>query len=71
MTKLEFDEGSLSAVIGLYTIIHFKCEEQIQMIANISRWLKPGGRLLMNFEPEPIEGEAWGTWLDEKGHILQ
>lgn len=71
MTKLNFPEESLSAIIGLYTIIHLRPSEQLEMIAKFWSWLKKGGRLMMNFEHEPVEAEVWGDWLDKKRRLLQ
>lgn len=71
MTQLQVSDNSLMAIIGLYTIIHLNPEEQFEMIARFSKWLKPSGRVLINFEKDFTDKEVWGDWLDEKGRLVQ
>lgn len=71
MTKLTFPTESLSAIIGLYTIIHLRPAEQMEMLARFWLWLSKGGRLMLNFETEPVHAEVWGDWLDKKRRLLQ
>lgn len=40
MTKLDFPDESLDAVIAMYSLIHLPREEQELMIRRIARWLK-------------------------------
>ena len=70
MTKLEFEAGSLSAVVALYSIIHLPQDEQREMVRNIGNWLKPGGMLLANFSTEEMSGNTDDSWLHEKGWMF-
>ncbi|CAM1508812.1 Fc.00g025510.m01.CDS01 [Cosmosporella sp. VM-42] len=67
MMQLEFPEASLDAVVGLYTIIHLPREEQAEMVVRISRWLKLGGHVLINFTCSADEATVNPNWLVEKG----
>ncbi|KAI6087141.1 methyltransferase domain-containing protein [Hypoxylon rubiginosum] len=67
MTKLEFPDGSLDAVVAFYSIIHLPREEQTEMIGKIARWLKPGGYFLANFSQGEAESVVMDKWLGEKG----
>lgn len=70
MTKITSEDGSLTAVIALYSIIHLEREEQVEMLHRIHRWLEPGGCLLANFSGEDSEGQVADGWLHEKGWIF-
>lgn len=70
MTKLSFPDESQDAVIGLYSIIHLPQAEQIAILRNINKWLKPGGCLLANFSGEASSGVTNEKWLDEKGWMF-
>lgn len=67
MTKLTFDEGSFSAVAGLYSIIHLPPGEQVALVKQIYGWLEPGGVLVANFAAEKDDGKVMEKWLGEGG----
>lgn len=46
MTALDFPDGQFDAVAAFYSILHVPRAEQPALIANIARWLKPGGLFL-------------------------
>lgn len=66
MTRLTFADGSLTAVVALYSIIHLARDEQADMLAKIAGWLEPGGVLLATFNLEDTAG-TMENWLHEKG----
>lgn len=70
MTELSFADGSLTAVVALYSIIHLARDEQAAMLPKIARWLEPGGCLLANFSLTDTEGSVAETWLHEKGWMF-
>ena len=59
MTKVVFDKGRFDAVVALYSVIHVPIGEQEALFRNISRWLVPGGQLLVT-----VGHEAW-TGVEE------
>lgn len=66
MTALDFPEGSLDAVVAMYSLIHLPLAEQTAMLAKTARWLRPGrGLLLANFSAEAVEGKVLEHWLGE------
>ncbi|KAH8650163.1 methyltransferase [Xylariales sp. PMI_506] len=67
MAALSFPDGSLDAVVGMYSIIHLPLGEQEQLLARIAGWLRPGGYLLANFSEAAIDGVVNEKWLHEKG----
>lgn len=71
MTKLEFDEGSFTAVVALYTFLHLPRDEQVGMFRKTALWLKPGGYLLCNFANEEIPGRVHDKWLDDRGWMYE
>ena len=66
MLALAFPHSSFSAVVGMYSIIHLPISEQIQLLRNITKWLKPGGFLLANFSASEMHGSTEKKWLGEK-----
>jgi SAM-dependent methyltransferase len=46
MTTVDFEPGSLDAVVSLYAVIHVPLPEQRRLFERIHRWLRPGGLLL-------------------------
>jgi SAM-dependent methyltransferase len=44
--RVQFDPGSFDAVVCLYALIHMDLEVQPRLLADIGRWLRPGGWLL-------------------------
>ncbi|KAF5965241.1 sterol 24-C-methyltransferase [Fusarium coicis] len=70
MMKLEFEPGSLTAVVALYSIIHLQQEEQREIIQRIGRWLAPGGVFLSTFGTDEASDIIDENWLDEKGWMF-
>lgn len=66
MTRLDLADGSLSALIAWYSIIHVPDEAIGTVLAGFRRVLRPGGLLLLGFHvgeaapPEPQEMD--GNW---------
>lgn len=71
MMDLAFDDGSLTAVIALYSLLHLPQAEQAEMLGRIAGWLEPGGCLLANFVSAETEGFVMEDWLEhEKGWMF-
>lgn len=70
MTKLSYGDGSLTAVVALYSLIHLHQDEQTSMLNKISTWLTPGGCLLANFALEEASNVIMEDWLHEKGWMF-
>lgn len=70
MTQLTFPDGSLDAVVAMYSIIHLPREEQTEMVNKISRWLRPGGHMLVNFTSVADEANINPDWLADKGWMF-
>jgi ubiquinone/menaquinone biosynthesis C-methylase UbiE len=47
MTELELSEGMFEAVVSIYALNHVPRAELAPLLGRISRWLKPGGRLVV------------------------
>jgi ubiquinone/menaquinone biosynthesis C-methylase UbiE len=62
-TTVRFPDGSFDAVVCLYALIHIPLAEQPPLLANVARWLRPGGSLLCT-----TGNTAWtggeDNWLD-------
>ncbi|OWP01106.1 methyltransferase [Marssonina coronariae] len=74
MMALDFPDGRFDAVVGLYSILHMKKEEQVVLMERVCRWLKLGGVFVGNFaltgkeDTGPwLEGEKmfWGGWEEK------
>ncbi|KAF9886786.1 hypothetical protein FE257_011163 [Aspergillus nanangensis] len=63
MMDIHFQPEELDAVVGMYSISHLPREEQTTMLQRIMQWLKPGGRLLMNFAERESAAHTDETWL--------
>jgi ubiquinone/menaquinone biosynthesis C-methylase UbiE len=61
---------SHDAVIALFSIIHVPREEQVQLMATIFKWLKPGGYLMANFGEDDMPAFSMPHWLHEKGFMF-
>ncbi|KAF2498016.1 methyltransferase [Lophium mytilinum] len=71
MLALNFEPGTLDAVVGMYSIIHLPRAEQVEMLRKIVTWLKPGGWLFANFGAEEFAGAENQNWLkEEKGWMF-
>lgn len=49
MTRLELPEASFDGVAAFYCFNHIPLAEQQPLLANVARWLRPGGLLLASF----------------------
>ena len=66
MMALDFEEGSLDAVVGFYSVIHLPGPEQATLLGRIGRWLKPGtGLFLANFADRVMPGMVYEKWLKQ------
>jgi SAM-dependent methyltransferase len=62
MCEAEFDPASFDGVGAFYSITHIPPAQQGPLIANIAKWLKPGGVLVASFGTGPAS--AWTEeWL--------
>lgn len=66
MASLTFAPETFDAVVALHSIIHVPREEHPVLLANVHRWLKPGGAFLAtmtltDYEGEDPDWEGWGT----------
>ncbi|KAJ4138457.1 hypothetical protein NW768_002291 [Fusarium equiseti] len=70
MMRLEFPQGSLTAVVALYSIIHLPQDEQKEIIKRIGDWLAPGGIFLATFTAEEAPSIVDEKWHDDKGWMF-
>ncbi len=66
MGELDFEPETFDAVVAFYSIIHVPRADHPALLADIHRWLKPGGHLLAtltmtDFEGEEGDWEGWGA----------
>ena len=62
LTSIEFDAGSLDAVVSFYVLNHVPRELLPGLFARIHNWLRPGGHLLTVLGASDLPG--WhGEWL--------
>lgn len=67
MLSLTPATGTLTAVAGMYCIIHLPRDEQSLLISKIHDWLKPGGLLLANFTEEGAKEVINEKWMGDGG----
>jgi SAM-dependent methyltransferase len=67
MMDLDFEAGSLDAVLGFYAIIHLPREEQVVLMKRVWGWVKEGGYLLVNLGTKESEGSVKQDWLGGGG----
>ncbi|KAJ7451066.1 methyltransferase [Mycena latifolia] len=65
MMDLNFAEGELDAVVGLYSIVHLPREEQGELVRRLGKWVRGGGWLLVNFAGKENEGTVKVGWLED------
>ncbi|KAF4341180.1 sterol 24-C-methyltransferase [Fusarium beomiforme] len=70
MMKLNFEPGSLTAVVALYSIIHLPQEEQKEMMRRIGTWLAPGGVFMSTFGIDEASVIVTEEWIQEKGWMF-
>ncbi len=73
MTELAFEPETFDAVVAFHSIIHVPREEHPALLADIHRWLKPGGTFLAiltvtDFEGEDSNWEGWGAAMRWSHH---
>jgi SAM-dependent methyltransferase len=63
MTTLELPASSFDAVVAFYSLTHIPREELPPLLANIRRWLRPGGLFIASFGVEDDPGGIEADWL--------
>lgn len=66
MSEVEFEPSEFDAVVCLYAIIHVPLAEQRRLLTNMSKWLKPGGLLLLSAGYREWTGRE-SDWLGVDG----
>jgi SAM-dependent methyltransferase len=66
MMDLAFTDGAFDAVVAMYSLVHLPKDEQPVLLQRISKWLKKGGWLLVNFGAGADDGSMVSNWLGEK-----
>lgn len=79
MSELAFEPETFDAVVAFHSIIHVPRADHPELLANVHRWLKPGGHFLAtltvtDFEGEDGDWEGWGAAMrwshyDEEANI--
>jgi cyclopropane fatty-acyl-phospholipid synthase-like methyltransferase len=73
MMDLVFRPETFEAVVAFHSIIHVPREEHPALLANIHRWLQPGGAFLATltitaYEGEDGDWEGWGAAMRWSHH---
>lgn len=66
MSELDFEPETFEAVVAFYSIIHVPRVDHPALLADVHRWLRPGGSFLAilsmtDFEGEETDWEGWGA----------
>lgn len=69
ITEVDFEPGSLDAVISFYTFIHLPLAEQRPLLKSICRWLRMDGYLLSTFGENRWTGTE-SDWLGVTGATM-
>jgi len=79
MSELDFGPGIFGAVVAFHSIIHVPRAGHPALLADIHRWLEPGGSFLAtmtvtDFEGEEGDWEGWGAAMrwshyDERANV--
>lgn len=62
LTTVRFEQGSVDAVVCLYSIIHVPVVEHASLLRRVGSWLRPGGVLLLTAGVDAWTGSEAG-WL--------
>lgn len=54
--SVDFEAESFDSVAAIYSLFHIPRDEHSGLFANISRWLKPGGKFLFTYASEEYTG---------------
>jgi SAM-dependent methyltransferase len=63
MTALEFEPERFDAVVAFFSIIHVPRAEQTALLAQIARWLRPGGLFVATLGARATEDGYEEDWL--------
>jgi SAM-dependent methyltransferase len=69
MMSVAFSDGRFDAVIAFYAIIHVPLEEQRDLLASVSRWLRPGGLFLVSVGRRTWTGTE-DDWMNVQGATM-
>jgi 2-polyprenyl-3-methyl-5-hydroxy-6-metoxy-1,4-benzoquinol methylase len=69
MCELDISREEYDAVVCLYAIIHVPVAEQLELLARIRSWLKPGGYFLLSAGQREWTGEE-ENWLKVDGCVM-
>lgn len=64
--NLRFEANHFDAIYAIFSLIHLPPNDQKTAIANIFKWLKPGGLVFMNFSGDPEASVSVHQWIDDK-----
>jgi SAM-dependent methyltransferase len=62
LARVAFAAGSFDAVIAFFSLIHVPREEHASVLADVARWLRPGGSFVVTLGVAP-QAEDWGSML--------
>jgi ubiquinone/menaquinone biosynthesis C-methylase UbiE len=63
MTALEIPPGRFDAVVAFFSVIHVPREEQPGLLAQVARWLRPGGLFIATMGAGSTENGYEQDWL--------
>jgi SAM-dependent methyltransferase len=63
MTALEIEPASFDAVVAYFSIIHVPRDEQPGLLAQVTRWLRPGGLFVATMGASATEDGYEEDWL--------
>ena len=74
MLRLDIEDGTWSAIVAFYSIIHISRTDTVAALAEMKRVLRPGGLLLLSFHigNEAVHlDEWWGLPVNLDFHFLR
>ena len=63
MCEVDFERGSLDAVVAFFSIIHVPREQHAALFAKVGEWLKPGGWFVASLANRDDPGTVVTEWL--------